>query len=60
MGSYRKEVLMPYILSGEEREAERKLEKLKEKILNDKYKNCSHPYRKMGCCDICGKDLIGE
>ena len=21
---------------------------------------CYHPYTKQGCCDICGKDLIGE
>ena len=21
---------------------------------------CDHPYRKQGCCDTCGKDLIGE
>tara|TARA_R110002096_G_scaffold290901_4_gene485134 strand:- start:880 stop:1059 length:180 start_codon:yes stop_codon:yes gene_type:complete len=58
--SYRKEVLIPYIVSGEEREADRKMKKLKEKILNDKYKNCLHPHRKMGCCDYCGKDLVGE
>ena len=25
-----------------------------------RYANCSHPYTKQGCCDICGKDLIGE
>lgn len=24
------------------------------------YANCTHPYRKQGCCDLCGKDLIGE
>ena len=48
--TYRKEVLIPYIESVEERE----------KKLKEKYENCSHPYRKMGCCDICGKDLVGE
>ena len=21
---------------------------------------CSHPYIKQGCCDLCGKDMIGE
>ena len=27
----------------------------------DKYNlRCTHPYRKQGCCDICGEDLIGE
>ncbi len=26
----------------------------------DDFKNCKHPYRKLGCCDICGEDLIGE
>lgn len=24
------------------------------------FKNCRHPYTKQGCCDFCGKDLIGE
>ena len=48
--SYRKEVLIPFMKSVEERE----------KQIEDKYKDCRHPYRKMGCCDTCGKDLIGE
>jgi hypothetical protein len=25
-----------------------------------KKERCDHPYRKQGCCDICGEDLIGE
>ena len=41
---------------------------LKEKIrkyngnnIDEMYKlGCTHPYRKMGICDICGEDLIGE
>ena len=32
----------------------------REKQIESKYKDCRHPYRKMGCCDLCGKDLIGE
>jgi hypothetical protein len=48
--SYRKKVLIPFIKSVEERE----------KQIENKYKNCRHPHRKMGCCDNCGKDLIGE
>ncbi len=24
------------------------------------FKNCKHPYIKQGCCDYCGKDIIGE
>ena len=37
---------------------------IKEKVnknLKSIYKQrCDHPYRKQGCCDICGEDLIGE
>ena len=25
-----------------------------------KFKDCKHPNTKQGCCDFCGKDMIGE
>lgn len=30
-----------------------------DKIFKNK-ERCTHEYTKQGCCDICGKDLIGE
>ena len=44
---------------GKEPEKKSAEERIRE-YLKNKYKDCRHPYRKMGCCDICGKDLIGE
>ena len=31
----------------------------KEKYIS-KFKGCKHPNTKQGCCDFCGKDMIGE
>ena len=29
-------------------------------IKEDKFKDCKHPNTKQGCCDFCGKDIVGE
>ena len=47
--SYRRDVLIPYMKAIEEQEDREK-----------KFKDCLHPNTKQGCCDFCGKDLIGE
>ena len=38
-----------------------KLRKYNGNNIDDMYDiRCTHPVTKMGICDICGKDLIGE
>lgn len=29
-------------------------------LREDKFKDCLHPNTKQGCCDFCGKDMVGE
>tara|TARA_R110002110_G_scaffold185473_1_gene392578 strand:+ start:2331 stop:2522 length:192 start_codon:yes stop_codon:yes gene_type:complete len=35
-------------------------ERYKKSVKDRKFKDCKHPHRKQGCCDFCGKDLVGE
>ena len=32
----------------------------KKLIQERKFKECLHPNTKQGCCDFCGKDMVGE
>ena len=32
----------------------------KKSIQERKFKDCKHPNTKQGCCDFCGKDMVGE